>query len=141
VPNGNNNQTSRKQIQASYTDVRYWKELIEFIEKITSPNEPFCLTAIYQRNIMQDELDAMYLQVYTPGQMINDPLYGQISFNGFLSNAFKLKLGHNVKLFLVDIKEVTRKNIADHVMGPPKVISTSLSNERYAHCKLVYLDF
>jgi len=42
----------------------------------------------------QEELDEEYMGLYAPGQMINDPLYGQISYNSSLSNAFKLKLGH-----------------------------------------------
>jgi len=44
--------------------------------------------------------------------MMNDPLYGNISFNSSLSNAFMLKLEHNVKLFLVEMKSATGKNIA-----------------------------
>jgi len=31
--------------------------------------------------------------------MINDPIYGQILYNCCLSNAFKLKLGHNEMIF------------------------------------------
>jgi len=33
VPNGNNDQTSSTQLQASYTDVRLWEELSNVIEK------------------------------------------------------------------------------------------------------------
>jgi len=31
VPNGNNDQSSSMQLQASYTDVKHWEELIDFI--------------------------------------------------------------------------------------------------------------
>jgi hypothetical protein len=65
--------------------------------------------------------------------MINDPLYDQISYNSFLSNAFKLKLGHNVKLFLVEVKAATGKDIAEHVMKPAKVLPASLVLIHYAH--------
>ena len=47
VPNGNNDQTSSIQLQASYTDVRHWEELIDFIEKNCSLKQPYCLTVIY----------------------------------------------------------------------------------------------
>jgi hypothetical protein len=33
VPNSNNDQTSSNQLQALYTDVTRWLELIDFIEK------------------------------------------------------------------------------------------------------------
>jgi len=56
--------------------------------------------------------------------MINDPIYGQISYNCCLSNAFKLTLGHNVKTFVVDMTRGTGKEIAEHVTRPTKVIRT-----------------
>jgi hypothetical protein len=99
VSNGNNDETSSMQLQASYPDVRHWEELIDFIEKNCGPIEPYCLTALYKCNLRQEELDEEYMGLYTPGQMLNDPLYGQISYNSSLSNAFKLELGHNVQLF------------------------------------------
>jgi hypothetical protein len=66
--------------------------------------------------LTQEELDAEYMGLYAPGQMMNDPLHGEILYNSFLSNAFKLKLGHNVNLFLVEMKAATVKDIAEHVM-------------------------
>jgi len=63
--------------------------------------------------------------LYTHGQMINDPMYGQISYNGCLSNALKLKLGHNVKIFLVEMKRVTGKEIAEHRIRLTKVFPAS----------------
>jgi len=62
---------------------------------------------MYRWNLLQDELDEEYMGLSAPGQMINDPLYGQISYNSSLSNAFKLKLGQNVKLFLVEMTAAT----------------------------------
>jgi hypothetical protein len=134
VPNGNNDPTSSMQFQALYTDVRHWEELIDFIEKNCGPKEPYCLTALYKCNLTQEELDEEYMGLYAPGQMMNDPLYGQISYNSSLSNAFKLKLGHDVQLFLIEMKAATGKEIAEHVMRPAKVIPASLVTVSYAHC-------
>jgi len=71
--------------------------------------------------------------LYAPGQMMNVPLYGHISYNSTLWNAFKLKLEHNVKLFCVQMQAATGKDIAVHVMRPAKVIPTSLVPVSYAH--------
>jgi len=65
---------------------------------------------------------------------MNDPLSGQISSNSSVWNAFKLKLGHKVKLFLVEMKAATGKDIAEHVMRPAKVIPTCLVMVSYMHC-------
>jgi len=72
--------------------------------------------------------------------MMNDPQYDQISYSSSLSNAFKLKLGHNVNLFLVEMKAATGKDNAEHVMKPAKVIPASLVPVSYAHGQSVYLD-
>ena len=69
--------------------------------------EPYCLTAMYKCNLTQEELDQEYIESYALGQKMNDPLYGPISYNSSHSNAFKLKLGHNVKLLLVEMKAAT----------------------------------
>jgi len=66
--------------------------------------------------------------------MMNDPLYGQISYNRSLSDAFKLKLGDNVNLFLVEMKAATGKDITEHVMRQAKVIPASFVPGSYAHC-------
>jgi hypothetical protein len=47
---------------------------------------------------------------------MNDCLSGQISYNSSLSNAFKLRLGHDVKLFLVEMKAARGKDIAEHII-------------------------
>jgi len=83
---------------------------------------------------MQKELDEEYMGLYAPRQMMNDPLYYQISYNSSLSNAFKLKLGHNVNLLLIEMKAATGKKITEHVMRPAKVIPAILFKENYAHC-------
>jgi len=134
VPNGNNNQTSSNQLQVLYTDVRLWEELIDFIEKNCFLKEPYCLTAILKCNLTQEELDEECMGLYTPRQMMNDPLYGQILYNSSLSNAIKLKQGQNVKLVLVEMKAATGKDIAKHVKGPAKVIPAHLVSDSYAHC-------
>ena len=126
VPNGNNDQTSSMQLHASYTDVRHWEELIDFIEKNWDPKEPYCLTALFKSNLTQEELDEEHMGLYALGQMMNDPLNCLISYNSSLSNAFKLKLGHNVKLFLVEMKAATGNDIAEHVIRPAKVLPANL---------------
>jgi hypothetical protein len=67
MPNGNNDQISSNQFQASFTDVSHWEELIDFIKKICSPKEPYCLMAIYKSNLTQEELDEKHLGLYAPG--------------------------------------------------------------------------
>jgi hypothetical protein len=84
VPNSNNDPTSSMQLQALYTDVRHWEKLIDFIEKNCDSKEPYCLTVLYKCNLMQEELDEEYMRLYALGQMMNDPLYGQITYNSSL---------------------------------------------------------
>jgi hypothetical protein len=72
--------------------------------------------------------------------MMNDPLYGQISYNSSLSNAIKLKLGNYVQLFLVEMKAAIGKAIAELIMKPAKVILAILVTVSYSHCKYVCLD-
>jgi hypothetical protein len=103
------------------------------LNKNCCPKEPDCLTALYKCNLTQEELDEKYMELYALGQM-NDPLYGQISYNNCLSNAFKLKLGHDVKQFVVEMKAAIGKDIAEHVMIPAKVIPPSLLKESYVNC-------
>jgi len=81
---------------------------------------------------MQEELDEEYMGLSAPGQMMNDPLYGQISYNSSLSNVFKLTLGHNLKLFLLEMKAATGKDIAEHIFTLAKAIRASLVTISYA---------
>ena len=64
--------------------------------------------------------------------MITDPIYGQILYNCCLSNVFRLKLGHDPKLNLVEMKQATGKEIADQVIRPVKVIPASHVKARCA---------
>jgi hypothetical protein len=70
--------------------------------------------------------------LYTLGQIMNDALYGQISYNSSLSNIVNFKLGHNVKRFLVEMKAPTEMDIAEHVIRPAKVFPASLITVLYA---------
>jgi len=49
----------------------------------------------------------------------------QISDNCCHSNAFKLKVGQDLKIFFGEMRRATGKEIAEHVMRPVKVIPTS----------------
>jgi len=138
---GNNDQTSSMQLLALYTDVRHWQELIDFTEQHCGLEEPYCLTTIYKCNMTQQVFDRKYMGLYPPGQMMNDPLYGQISYDSSLSNAFKLKLGHNEKLVLVEMKTATGKDIAEHIMRPVKVIPLAWLQLVLPHCYAGFLDF
>jgi len=90
------------------------------------PKEPHYLTATFQCNSTREALDEEYMELYAPGQMMNDLLYGHISFTNSLSNGFKLNLGHDLKLFPVEMKAATGKDIAEHIIRPAKVIPASL---------------
>jgi len=81
---------------------------------------------------MLEELDEEYMGLYAPGQMMNDHPSGQIWYNSFISNTFELKLGHDVKLLLVEMKAATGKDITEHVIRPVKVIPASLVPVSYA---------
>ena len=118
--------------------MRYWEEVIDFIERYCGPKEPFCLTVVFKCNFTQEVLNEEYTGFYTPVQMMNHPLYDQISYKSSHSDAFKFKLGHDVKLFLVEMKAVRGKDIAEHVMIPAKVIPASLVTFSYAHGLLRY---
>jgi hypothetical protein len=89
----------------------------------------------------QEELDEEYMGLYSPRQMMNDPLYDHISYNSSHSNDFKLKLGHNANQFSVEMNAATGMDIVEHVMRPAKVIPASLFPVSYAHCQSVFLDF
>jgi len=145
VSNGKDMVPAPKQLQASYTDVRHWEELVDFVDKNGGLKEPHILRSMFKCTLEQDELEEEYMGIYKLGQMINDPIYGQISYNCCLSNAFKLKLGHNVKIFLVEMMRATGKEIAEHIIRPTKVIRASHVKARreqlliiiHRHCKVL----
>jgi hypothetical protein len=56
--------------------------------------------------------------------MLDDPIYGQISYNCGHSKASKLKLGCNVMILLIEMSRAMEKEIAQHVVILATVIST-----------------
>ena len=103
MSNGKDIILAPKHLQASYTDVRYWEQLIDFINKNGGPKVPWSLDPIFKCTLKQHKFGEEYMELYTYGQMIDNPMYNQISYNCCLSNAFQLEDGHNVKIFLVEI--------------------------------------
>ena len=57
----------------------HWEESVDFIDKNGGPKEPYILTSLFQCTLQQDKLEEEYMGIYKHGQMINDPIYGQIS--------------------------------------------------------------
>ena len=90
------------------------------------PKFPYCQTLISKCNLTHEELDDEYMRECAPGQMMHDPLYGQIAYNSSISNAFKFKLGHTFKLFLVEMKAARGMDIVEHIIRPAKAIPASL---------------
>ena len=45
------------QLQALYRDVRHWEELVDFIDKNSSPIEPSILTSLFKCTLELDELE------------------------------------------------------------------------------------
>jgi len=100
--------------------------LIHFLKNNCGPKEPYCLTAIYNCTLQQKQVGEKYMGLYTPRQMMNDPVHGHISYNSSLSYPFKLKLVHNLKQSLVQMKAAKGKDKVEHVIRPAKVIPTTL---------------
>jgi len=123
-----------KQLEASYTDVRHWEKLVDFIAKNGSPKEPYILKSMFKYTLEQDKLEEEYMGIYKHGQMINNLIYSQISYNCCLSNAFKLKPGHNVKIFVVEMMRATGKEIAEHVIRPTKIIPLAVLRLDMSNC-------
>jgi len=123
-----------KQLQTTYTDVRYWEELFDFIDKNGRPKKPYVLKSMFKCTLEQDELGQEYMRIYKHGQTINDSIYSQILYHCCLSNASTLKLGHNLKIFMLEMKRATGKEIAEHVMRPTKVIPLALLRLDVTNC-------
>jgi hypothetical protein len=83
--------------------MRHCEELIDFIDKNGGPKEPQIMSSRFKCTLERNVLEQEYMGLYSNRQMIMDPIYGQISFNCCLSEAFKLKLGHNPKILLVEM--------------------------------------
>ena len=134
MSNGKDMVLAPKQLNASYTDVRHWEELIDFINKYDCLKEPYILRSMFKCTLEQDESKQEYMGIYKHGQLINDPIYGQISYNCCLSNGFKLKLGHNVKIHVVEMIRATRKETAEHITRPTKVILLDMLRLDVSNC-------
>jgi len=126
VSNGKDKVLASKQLQASYTDVRHCEELVDFIDTNGGLKEPYILRSMLKCTLAQDELEEEQMGIYKHGQMINDRIYGQISYNCCLSNAFILKLGHDVKIFVVEMMRATGKETAEQVIRPTTVIPIAM---------------
>jgi hypothetical protein len=122
-----------------YPGVRHWEELVHFIDKNSSPKEPYILTSIFMCTLEKDKLEEEYLGLYTHQQKINDPVYGQISYNCCLVNAFMLKHGLNVKILLVEMMRATGTGIAKHEIRPTKVIPASRVKARREQ-QLIFIE-
>jgi len=141
VLSGNNDQTSSMQLLVSYTDVRHWEEMIDSIAQNCGPKKSYCLTAICICNLTQEELGEEDTGFYAPRQMMHDPLYGLISYCSSLSHAFKLKLGYNVTLFLVEMKASAGGILRSTQLDWPRKSPLAWLRLFMPHCKSVFLDF
>ena len=74
VSNGNDIVQAPTQLQASYTDVRHWEVLVDFINKNSGPKEPYILTSMFKCTLDKEELEEEYMGIYKHGPMINDPI-------------------------------------------------------------------
>jgi hypothetical protein len=137
VSNGKDMVLAPNKLQASYTDVRHWGELVDFFDKNGGPKEPYILRSMFKCTLEQNQLKEEYMRIYKHRQMINDPIYGLISYNCCLSNAFKLKLGHHMKTVLVEMLRATGKEIAEQIIGPTKVIPTSSVKARFEQLLII----
>lgn len=119
-----------KQLQALNTEARQCEEWVDFINKTSSPKEQYIVTSMFMCTLEQQEWEEEYMGLYRHGHIINDSIYGQMSYNYGLSNAFNWKLGHNVEIIVVEMKRVRGKEIAEHGIRPTKVIPASRGKAR-----------
>ena len=90
-----------------YSVVRLREELIDFSDTTRDLKKPYILSWMFKCTLEQDELDKGYVGLYTHGEMLNDPIYRQVTYSYCLSNAFKLQLRHNLKILWIDIRRAT----------------------------------
>ena len=57
--------------------------------------------------------------------MLNDPIYWKLSYNSCIPNVSTLKLEHNLKLSLGEMRSAIGKEIAEHILRPGKIIPAS----------------
>jgi hypothetical protein len=79
-------------LQVLDSDVRHWEMFICVINKNRDQKELYILTVIFKCISEQNKLDKEYLELFTPGQMIIDPIYGHIMCSWCHSDVLKLKL-------------------------------------------------
>jgi hypothetical protein len=111
----NNCRKTSNHLQASYVHFRHWEKLIDYDKNDCCLKEHHCLTVIHRFNLTEEELHNENMGLYSPGQIMNDALYGQISYISSLSIALKLKVGSNLKQCWVEMTAAAGKNIAKHV--------------------------
>jgi hypothetical protein len=100
------NTTIQKVFSASYTDGKFWEELLTFTSKNGEPNvfdKPFTSTAQFKCMLSDDILDDEYMGRYKNGQVIRTVLFDQVLYNASLSKPFELRNGHHVKLFMIEL--------------------------------------
>jgi len=73
VSNGNDIVLSPNQLQAAYTNVRHWEELIDLINNTGCPTEPYIPISKFKCTLEQAEFDEEYMELYTNEQMMTDP--------------------------------------------------------------------
>jgi hypothetical protein len=87
---------------------------------------------MFKCTLKQNELDEEYLGSQTHGPIIMDPIYHKMLYNCLLSNTFKLKLGNNTKIFLVESEQARWKEIVGYIMKSGKVDHASCDMARCA---------
>lgn len=86
------------------------------VDNYRSAKELYIEVSMIMCILEEDKLDSEYMESFAHGQMMKDPVYGPISYNCCLANAFKLELRHNLNISLIGMKRATRKEIAKHVI-------------------------
>jgi len=95
------------------------------------------MTSLFKCTLEQDDLEEEYMGLYTNGEMIMNPIYGQICNNCCLSKGFKSKLGHNPKIFLLEIQRGTEKEFGEHIIRLTKVIPAGRVKARCAQLLII----
>jgi hypothetical protein len=86
VSNGMHVVLATKQLHYSYTNMMHWEELVDFMDKNGGSKDPFSITIMFKCTLEKAELVSEYVGLYKHGQMVKDPIYGQILYNSCLSN-------------------------------------------------------
>jgi hypothetical protein len=115
--------------------------LVDFIDKNSSLEESYILRYMFQCTLEQDKSEEEYTGIYKHYQIINDPTYGEVSYNCCLSNAFKLKLGHEGMIFVVGMMRATGKETAEHVIRPTNDIPLALLRLDTSNSYSLYIYF